>query len=213
MELDKITIEKLIDYLTKEVVKNLKPDLEKQEEILVVHRKEVKKEIKSNEFKLVYRDEQEQLNIEDYKHIIITSLTLNQLINIASGKADDAITSIIIESILKGKSILILNDGIKYRKYKTTSNERFYRMIENYEESIISFGITFIDESDIDLIYGNKKKVLAEDKYVDNKTITESILKNMQRKTGSSIRIRKNAIITPLANDYIRTNNIKILKE
>ncbi len=215
LELDKIRMEKLIDYLTKEVVKNLKGVGEKKDEILVIREKEDKKEIKSDQFKLVYQDEceLEKLNTEDYKHMIITSLTLNQLVSIGIGKAEDAITSLIIECILKNKNVSVLNDGIGYRKYKTSSNENFYKMIENYEKTIISYGIRFIDENDIDLIYGKNKKVLVEDDPIDHKIITESLLEKRHRKVGNTIRIRKNAIITPLANDYIRTNNIKILKE
>lgn len=208
-----MNIGKLIDYLTKEVVKNLKSDGKKKDEVLVIREKEDKKEIKSDEFKLVYRDELEKINIDDFRHIVITSLTLNQLINIAIGRSDDDATSIIIECILRGKSIFILNAGAKYRKYKTTTNENFYNMIENYEKNIISFGITFIDENDIDLICGNNKEIVVEDDRLDNKVITESILENRQREGDNEIRISKNAVITPLANDFIRINNIKIQRE
>lgn len=217
-----MNIEKLVGYLTKEVIKNLNLDKERKDEILVINSKEEKKEIKSDNFKLVYLSELEELNIEDFKHIIISSFTLNQLTNIAIGKSDDNITSIIIECILKGKNIFILNDGVIYRKYKTTSNENFYNMIEGYEKNIISFGIKFIDKKDIDnLINDNKKNIEKEHDIIDtknrhkieNKIITESVLENIYRKGHKSITINNNAIITPLAKDYIRINNLNILKK
>ncbi|MGO1527983.1 MAG: hypothetical protein ACTHWU_04590, partial [Senegalia sp. (in: firmicutes)] len=157
MELDKMNIEKLVDYLTKEVVKNLNLDVEKKEKLLVIDSKKDNKEIKSDKFKIVYLNDLEQLNIDDFSHMIISSFTLNQLANVSMGRSDDQITSIIIEGILKSKSIFILNDGVEYHKFKNTSNENFYNMIEDYEKNIVSFGIKFIDEKDIDLIGGENK--------------------------------------------------------
>ncbi|MGO1478195.1 hypothetical protein [Senegalia sp. (in: firmicutes)] len=213
MELDKMNIEKLVDYLTKEVVKNLNLDVEKKEKLLVIDSKKDNKEIKSDKFKIVYLNDLEQLNIDDFSHMIISSFTLNQLANVSMGRSDDQITSIIIEGILKSKSIFILNDGVEYHKFKNTSNENFYNMIEDYEKNIVSFGIKFIDEKDIDLIGGENKEVVKETYSIDNKIITESILEKMYRSGNKDINIRNNAIITPLAKDYIRINNINIIKK
>lgn len=221
MELDKINIENLVDYLTKEVMKNMNLDRDKKDEILVINSKEDEKEINADNFKVVYFNELEELNVESFKHIIISSFTLNQLTNITIGKSDDNITSIIIECILKGKNIFILNDGVKYRKYKNTANINFYNMIETYEKNIISFGINFIDEDDIDnLIKDNKKNIEKEydignkkSYEIDNKIITESVLEKIYRQGHINITIKSDAIITPLAKDYIRINNIKIFKK
>lgn len=208
-----MNIEKLVDYLTKEVVKNLNLDVEKKEKLLVIDSKKDNKEIKSDKFKIVYLNDLEQLNIDDFSHMIISSFTLNQLANVSMGRSDDQITSIIIEGILKSKSIFILNDGVEYHKFKNTSNENFYNMIEDYEKNIVSFGIKFIDEKDIDLIGGENKEVVKETYSIDNKIITESILEKMYRSGNKDINIRNNAIITPLAKDYIRINNINIIKK
>ncbi|MGO1369290.1 MAG: hypothetical protein ACTHVE_04620 [Senegalia sp. (in: firmicutes)] len=221
MELDKMNIEKLVDYLTKEVVKNLNLDVEKKEKLLVIDSKKDNKEIKSDKFKIVYLNDLEQLNIDDFSHMIISSFTLNQLANVSMGRSDDQITSIIIEGILKSKSIFILNDGVEYHKFKNTSNENFYNMIEDYEKNIVSFGIKFIDEKDIDLIggenKGKEKRIYNsdnQDRYeIENKIITESILEKIYRSGHKDISIRNNAIITPLAKDYIRINNINIIKK
>lgn len=208
-----MNIEKLVDYLTKEVVKNLNLDVEKKEKLLVIDSKKDNKEIKSDKFKIVYLNDLEQLNIDDFSHMIISSFTLNQLANVSMGRSDDQITSIIIEGILKSKSIFILNDGVEYHKFKNTSNENFYNMIEDYEKNIVSFGIKFIDEKDIDLIGGENKEVVKETYSIDNKIITESILEKIYRSGHKDISIRNNAIITPLAKDYIRINNINIIKK
>lgn len=214
-----MNIDKLVDYLTNEVMKKINYDIVQKDKILVINKEENDFRIKDDNFQIDYFDEiNKNLEIDIYKYIIISGLTKEQLIDISMGKATDNISFIVTEGILKGKSISILNDGVEYHKYKNISNQNFYNMLKSYEEKLISFGVRFVDKKNItEIFYDNKEdkkvefSVDKQDFYtVHNKIITEATLEDIYIKGYKNILIDKNTIITPLAKDYIRINNITV---
>ncbi|NBI06144.1 hypothetical protein D3Z33_04625 [Senegalia massiliensis] len=221
MDLNTINIDKLVEYLTKEVMKKINSNTVQKDKILVINKEENDFRIKDDNFRIDYLYEiDEDLEIDSYKYIIVSDFTKDQLIDISMGKSTDNVSSIVTEGILKGKSISILTDGVEYHKYKNTSNKNFYNMLKSYEEKLISFGISFVDKENITEIFYDKKEEESkisldkQDFYtINNKIITEAILEDIYRKGYKNILINKNTIVTPLAKDYIRINNITISKK
>ncbi|SHK09467.1 hypothetical protein [Paramaledivibacter caminithermalis] len=170
--------------------------------------------------------------VDSFDYIILPRLSNKDLVNIAIGNPNSEISEIIIDGIFKGKKIIVLESGISYRKYKSTANKNFFNMFKGYEEKMISFGIEVVKEENLldclnNKAYKDSKEMLnskskeevnkdlnkeeAVKKVVINKrVISEKDIENLWNKGYSTININKKSIITPLAKDFIRTNEINI---
>ncbi len=116
------------------------------------------------------------------KGVIITKLSCNMLGNLAMGCGGET-EEFIISQLMKGNRVLIDGEGIEYKKYKKSSP--YYRQFSDYERLLITRGAEYLPCS--------KKLVGASD------------LKGVTR-----LRLRENSVITPLALDIIKENNIEV---
>lgn len=212
----------LIEYITKEVMKriqNTNTDKlnERKDKILTVDFsiENVLEKVKEDFYIDHLEDLNEDVVVDSYKCILIGSMTNKELVNIALGLPNDKISSIIIDFILRGKRVYVLNEGIKYHKYNDSSNISFYNMMKSYEERLETFGINFVNEKDISGLFADniraKESVDENNQYViKEKIVTESLIRQIYQGGYTEIVTNKATIITPLAKDYIRTNGIGI---
>lgn len=216
----------LIEYITKEVMKriqNTNTDKlnERKDKILTVDIsiENVLEKVKEDFYIDHLEDLNEDVVVDSYKYILIGSMTNKELVNIALGLPNDKISSIIIDFILRGKRVYVLNEGIKYHKYKDSSNIPFYNMMKSYEERLETFGINFVNEKEISGLFAdNMRAKESVDENVDKnnqyvikeKIVTESLIRQIHQGGYTEVVTNKATIITPLAKDYIRTNGIGI---
>lgn len=171
--------------------------------------------------------------VDSFDYIILPRLSNKDLVSITMGSPNSEISKIIIDGIFKGKKIIALKDGVCYRKYKDTANKNFFNMFKGYEEKMISFGIEVVKEEELidclnDEAYKdceenikeqykeniNKnlvKKKAVEKAIINKKVVSEKDIERLWSKGYQNIAIDKKSIITPLAKDFIRTNEIKIM--
>lgn len=169
---------------------------------------------------------EDKKDIKDYERIVITSLDNRELVNIAMGIGCDEKEQIVLESLLSGKKVFLVEEGLSYRRYKETSNKALFKLYEDYEKRLKDFGIfilkkeNFIEGFNEGAGKGNKP-VLEEENNNKNKSVLE--LKNKKLLTESDIKeaceggydeinVSKKAIITSLAIDYLKMNGVKINK-
>lgn len=138
-----------------------------------------------------------------FKTIILPCLSNKDLIDIVSGAGETRESIIVVNGIMEGKRIIILEEGIYFKRFKDSCNPNFYNMMENYIGRIKSFGIIFAKGEDLEK---HIKHIKNEEPYYGlNKTlITQSDLENIILSNGLIIKINKNATITPLAMDTIK---------
>ncbi|RXI66073.1 hypothetical protein DQN76_13520 [Clostridium tetani] len=188
----------------------------------------VKKNLDENEISVDSIDNMK--DIETYEFILIQNLSNNELINISKGYANSDKEKIIINILLKGKNIYALEKGLEYKNYENTSPRALLEVFKSYKNNLTSFGITFTSlRALITNIKSNKnlKQVCPiekledklEDKSQDNKCIKKTIdkkliseidIKNIEKEGIKEITISKKSIVTPLAKDFARVNNINI---
>ncbi|WP_425449521.1 hypothetical protein [Dethiothermospora halolimnae] len=220
-----MNIEELVKVITTEVLKKIDTlDLEKRlEKVLITDSKSNKekyKKITSKWTNNIFLDEFNlEKDIDDIDYIIVPKLTNKDLVDIAQGRDNSNISHIVISGALYGKKIIILDEGIIYKKFKETSNEKIYSLFKEYESKLIEFGIEILTKKQI--IKGLEKenstkrekaidseKISLTKKLVIEKDIEEAFLKGHKK-----ILIDKNSLVTPLAHDYIRINKINVIRK
>lgn len=211
----------LVQKIVSEVLKKIEEDKKVRE------RKILFLEEESEEIKLKYSlfiSDWEEIDfidegideIKNYNLIICPKLSIMDLVDITNGRPSSKISSIIIEAILYGMKIICLEEGIYYREFSSSSNEKFYSMMAEYEKKLLSFGVEVIKCSQIknslNNIYGENKSSCKEDGYVDKNVVTQSDIESLYDNGYRKIYIKKDSLITPLAKDYVNMNHLELKK-
>ncbi|WP_232698507.1 TIGR02536 family ethanolamine utilization protein [Brevibacillus daliensis] len=237
-----VHLEALIQAVTDEVYNKLKQQqaIKADRKKLVIMSGESESEIEAKlgkHFDIAYYNEQTR----DCDVIVIPTICIQLLSNLANGISAGSRERFILTMLLKGKKVIALDEGLKYRKYKSTAPVLLYNMYTSYTEKIMNYGIQIIRESDllhsclqdgreaatagatqssiVETIQATsqpveKVRAIEPDKQqvsqeiLTKKVITEADLKKFYLKQISEIVIDKKSIITPLAQDYVRTQQM-----
>ncbi len=212
-------IEKVVEKIVQEVISKLeeKKTEEFRNEILFAGEKRDDLIIKYSDFLDDWKGIdfiKDGCMVEDYKIIIVPSLSLNNLIDISFAREADEISSLVIKSFLNGLDVIVLEEGLEYRKYKESSNEKFYKYIESIERRLETFGLEFISVvklKDRLKAYRNEKLSGPSKEIINKKLITKKDVTDLIELGETTILINKNTIVTALARDYIEENEMELV--
>ncbi|MBU5591916.1 TIGR02536 family ethanolamine utilization protein [Clostridium sp. MSJ-4] len=226
----------LVDTITKEVMKRIKlmmdsnSDLEKR--VLILEETKdlcpiVKGKIEEERISVDYIDNMKDIN--SYEFILIQNLSNNELINISRGYVSSSKESVILDLLLKGKKIYALEKGLQYKKYDSTSPKALLEVFKGYKDKLASFGVEFTslrsilskskDCKESCVIEKTISAGISKVQEVDNNSLSQVLSKRLisevdvrdLKKEGiGEIIVPKKSIVTPLAKDFARVNNIKI---
>ncbi|AKL93922.1 putative ethanolamine utilization protein [Clostridium aceticum] len=169
----------------------------------------------------VFLEECTEDEIKQMDYIILPILPLSSLAHIAMGVEGDEISKKVIRSLLHGKEVFVLSDGMEHRSFEKSSQPYFYQMYIDYEKKLQDFGVKIGTLEEIlspsqqqpqQPISPIMQEKTTEETSIDNKVITEKILKEMDCHPNSRLCIRQKAIITPMAKDYIRMKKIQVIR-
>ncbi|WP_432663248.1 hypothetical protein R9X47_22050 [Wukongibacter baidiensis] len=233
----KIITEEVIKRLS---ILNQERHQEKAESILILDRVSEKKQdnyeiIKSKWSKTKFLDDYlREDGIDLFDYIIVPNLSNKDLASIAVGNPQSEISQIIIESIFLGKTVIVLEEGICYREFESTANKNFFNMFKAYEEKIVGFGVDVVreeelmayldkgackeevkDESKPEAIKAQKQEgaEVTQKATISRKLISERDIEKLWNRGYKTISTDKRSIITPLAIDFIRRNEINIIRK
>lgn len=221
-------IENLIEKMVREVLTELeKVSISRKILFLEEDEKESKTQFKN----LIHNWEdieflESRSDISSYECILVKELSIDEFLSISEGKQINEKTRILRDSFLKNKKVIIVSEGLEHRKFKEESNKNFYKLFTDKEKSLESFGVEFVQSSDLDkklksiveVKSYNKEEVNMDQTEeitnfcrVDEKLITRPILENIILRTkAKEIKISNDTIITSLAEDYIREKDLKV---
>ncbi len=189
-----------------------------------------------NEYALSFtadRQNDERPRPAKYDHIILASLSNSLLSALAIGLERGSEGCVIVESLLLGKTVHILEEGIAYRRFRDTANPAFYQVFQDKEATLCSFGMAVVTlDSLSDALSGadtpEKQEIASvnevvyevsapkERAYVEPKLADKGVFNLEQRVIGEKdlrtcyeqgyrkIRLQERALITPLAKDFLR---------
>lgn len=184
----------LLEIIKKEVEKYLKNSTETKETVKIIGYDNLIKNELEKKFTLC----------EEAKKIIITNLKIPELISLSQGSYTNDISQEILNHILKSHEIFIIKEGVEWRSFENIP-EPLYKKYSNCENNLKEYGVKFIKK--IELLESLNSDIKKN--YFNNKLLNLRYVKNISEK---EIIISEDTIITQLALDYIRENNIKIIR-
>lgn len=224
--------EKLIEFLVDEIYKRIQAEdnksnyLEKKKSIVVIGDSDID----------FYKESLKEFDInpltsecKDCDILLISKLCIKGLSNISQGICTTKAEKFALEMLLKGKKVYVLEDGIEYRKYKNTAPKVLYNKYIKFEEELLAYGIEIINDLNKISIESKEQKVsfngIKEEKDLkssitvdeltinlsNKKLVSESDLRKPHINGVKTLILDKKAMITPLAKDYIRINNLNVV--
>ena len=216
--------DELINSIVEEVYKRIKENSAvvnsvAKKKAVVIWDKDMDKYSKiSSQYNVVaYED-----GIREYDVVVVSALCLRGLANLALGLSVSPEERFILKALMLGKKVYVLESGIEYKRYKETAPKEIYKKYISFEREIRNYGIQVIDnvETLLDarnvettIVEGSSYNVETKEDVVElrnKKLISESDLRRPQIRGAKTIIIDKKTMITPLASDYIRINNLKV---
>ncbi len=175
-----------------------------------------------------HSDYSEDMDIEDYNFIIIQGMSNFQLVTSSLLVPGTNISKLILRAGLTGKKVYVESDSIEYKRYEDTIDKGLKEKFESYEKSIAQYGVKILKaQSIVDDIQAPEVNISVRDETasqqqvhqstecctLSKRLITEQDLRKVIQQGKKTVRIGKNSLITPLAKDYIKINNICLIKE
>ncbi|WP_426709546.1 hypothetical protein [Cetobacterium sp. SF1] len=190
-----------------------------EKELMEIIGREVKKyflskniEERPQEKKLIFLGEDELLRNQlekdfllderEGEKIILSTLSLKNLINLSMGNYSDEYEKNILEFLLERRDVYLVREGLEYLKYPQGPPKLLNKYIEALRE-LENFGIKIFKRSEI------VDELLNTSVYYNEKVLNVNTLKKI---TKDKIYISRETLITDLGKEYIRTNNINVIK-
>lgn len=157
--------------------------------------------------------------VQNSEVIVISKLTIDEMIEISLGQRKSIVSQMIITGLLMGKEVVVLSEGLEYRKYMTSASKPLYELYKSYEVKIAEFGAVIIEEENLLGALTNKCANAEKDVYSCNveaydarnkKLVDYSLIQNVIENKNSKVLVDKKTLITAMAKDLIREQQIEI---
>jgi ethanolamine utilization protein len=155
-------------------------------------------------------------DVMKYRKVCITSLNFTELCDIALCRDTRPLQCAVINALLRGKEVILLESGLPHRAFAATAGRSVYTVLEGYLRTILSFGVKLAGDS---APVKQVEKVTASG-YMANmrgsgrpnaaRLVNESMALDMIR-AGGAVRLLQNAILTPSARDVFNRAKAEII--
>ena len=185
-------------------------------------------------FAVTYLKDSAQASAADFNHIVVADLPNKLLGEMVMGLERGGEGCVIVESLLLGKTVYVLEEGIAYRRFRDTAKPAFYKLFQDKEQTLVSYGMEVVPQGQLASVLAGtecqacqaapvaqpvqpaplptaKPKVVNTESYtVDKRVISESDLRQGVDKGFTRFIIKAKALLTPLAGDYIRVKSLEV---
>ncbi|MGH4139741.1 hypothetical protein [Clostridium sp.] len=213
-------IEILVDLITREVMNRI-PSCKNStvmdtKKVLVIsscsEELTAVKELVQDKYE-VHAYNNEDINLKNYEHIIVTNLCNKGLSSMALGLCNDKVQELVVEAFFNGKRVYVLKEGIQYRKYSRNANEALYNLYNQYECKIMSYGAILVNESDL-LKYMETDLACSEgsaqvDCLVGSSFACGGVMTSSSESGSKTVRSEDSV----LSNQVIEINNKRLITE
>ncbi|HIU76783.1 MAG TPA: hypothetical protein IAC62_12930 [Candidatus Pelethocola excrementipullorum] len=226
-ELTQIQIEQLVEDVVKELKEKLNKTvctIEKHTESSFQKCALVMGQLGQDEEKRVTDVCQTVRTVDDvgWNMIIVADLSLGQMAQIALGLPVDSESENILQSLLEGKKVYILESGLEYRKYRESAYKTLYQIYLGYEDRIRKFGGEVV--TDVQEIIERESAISTEREISGVTTgddldltelglLRESDLTKVRGNGYGTVVIGQSTIVTPLAQDYLTNHNLAVRRQ
>lgn len=201
--------QKLIDTIVNEIYNRLKQRDDLPRLLLIGTVGVEEQKMLQSTYQMTYPIDKE----EDYAAILISELSVERMAHLGLGCSYDEEERCILKALLEEKPVYLLENGLVYKRYKKTAYKPLYTLYQDYENKLRQYGIRMIKHVGELLTEGKNEPILEYTKEVDlksKKLLLETDLMNRHLEAFTMIEIGAKCIVTPLAEDYIRSHKLKI---
>ncbi|WP_199925004.1 TIGR02536 family ethanolamine utilization protein [Paenibacillus sp. IHBB 10380] len=224
MNIEALDREALIQTVTEEVYKRVQqrqaaqtmPTVKQKAVLLSAEPASELENMLNEHYDVQYYDE----SIRDCELVIIPKICIQLLSNLANGISAGNRERFLLTMLLKGKKVVALEEGLAYRKYKPTAPVLLYKLYEGQADKLCSFGIRFVptmellsaclENAEVADVHTELEATPSGLEVLSRKVITEAELKKYHLRNIREIVVDRNSIITPLAQDYLRMQQMNI---
>lgn len=173
-------------------------------------------------YDVCYYDE----SLRDCDLLLIPKTCIQLLSNMAHGITAGPRERFVLTMLLKGRKVVLLEDGLAYRKYKPTAPVLLYKLYDGMVDKLRGYGIRVVKQTELPLACPEEGAAVipqaergaayadsdapSQPEALHGKVITEAELKKCRLQNRTEIVIDRHAIITPLAQDYMRTQQMRV---
>ena len=195
---EEMELEELVSMLTKKIVEEMKHSDKNPNTLVLVKKRVFEKSSFADQLgssrNLFYLDDDcRDLAFNEY---ILPQLSCSQMADLAMGKATGRTGGKVLELILKGKTVNVIE--YEYKKYCRTAPEALLRHYESLEKQLNDFGIRKL------------KRKSAKSLRLRQKVLTQQDLTAAVQQAISQVEVAKDTCITPLAEEFASDHGIKI---
>lgn len=162
-----------------------------------------------------------------YESVLISEISPACMARLALGCAQTLEEQAILDALLKGKQVYLLERGLLYRDYKYSASINLYALYHGYESNLRQFGIRIIKHikecmdlynksiepsKDTIQVPSTQESNINKTHVFSKKLLLEKDLISARVGFKDRIELTKNCKITPLAEDFIRAHHLTILK-
>jgi ethanolamine utilization protein len=226
-------LDEIVNAVTQQVLEALRagdaadtPETEGKEKLLIVGEKEcVPEALCRNAVLYGMEDYRTAGNILRYQRIVITQLTINELADIALGRPTDEASGVVVEALLNGVEVVMLEKALPHRKYAGKGSTSLYHLLESYARTIQVFGVRLLGNQ-----LHREQPALLETKPPKfqkpavsaprgkarpniGRLITEATAHAMIDGGTDAVHIPADAIVTPSARDAFAQAQIAVIKD
>lgn len=162
--------------------------------------------------------------------ILVSTISPIMLANLANGMANTREEEIILDRLLNGKKVYILEDAFEYQRYRRIAYKALFHLYQDYEMKLRNYGIQVI-QNPIDIFkennyYSKRQYQQFTDQNYNGNDVSNTIIGkvdwrkkhlllendfiNSRVDKNRVVLITEDCIITPMARDYIREHQIHI---
>ncbi len=165
--------------------------------------------------------------------VLITSLGLEALVRVAGGDQGSTVDGrVLLTALLNGQPVAALKDGLVWRRYQNTAPKALLAHYHHCENVLVSYGLKLVDEDEVTAALtgrppqearagvskpaghqptrspsawsGGGKKVLSESDVM--------ALCPVSGGEGQTLSLSPGEILTPLAQDYVLSMKINLIR-
>lgn len=89
--------------------------------------------------------------LRDCDVLIIPKVCIQLLANLANAISAGPRERFVMTMLLKGKSVIVLEEGLQYRKYKASAPVLLYKQYDSYVDKLKSYGVRMMKEAELQI--------------------------------------------------------------
>ena len=159
---------------------------------------------------------------DDFDVLVLFNLTNETMAKVSAGICTSPYEKAVCKAILSGKRIYVPNCAVELHSYKDCAPVKYYAMMEEKIDFLKQSGVVFCDYDQLEgVICGeciaekpcSEKIRTAQKEYtISKKVITERDVIESNKAGCTALCVHKNAIVTELAKDAMKSRGICLIR-